>query len=155
MFQGYVAARSMATASMAKKTDDLIWCEHCWDRDNVYGWLCNECRRTDVSILEWKLEGICRHCPALQRVQGGRTHRKVEEDACDPEQSAKMRRKAKKLKYYASKKSLKETDKCTWRAGLGRKFGGGTARGKHAPFLGQAHLAINQVVSERRSTTAP
>ena len=138
-----------------KKTKDLMWCLHCWEHDKVRRWLCNECRRTDVSILEWKLEGICRHCPALQRVQGGRTPRKVLSDACDPEESAKMRRKAKKLKYYTSKKSLKETDKCTWRAGLGRKFGGGTAHGKHAPFLGQAHMAINQVVSERRSTTAP
>jgi len=138
-----------------KKTKDLMWRLHCWEHDKVRRWLCNECRRTDVSILEWKLEGICRHCPALQRVQGGRTPRKVLSDACDPEESAKMRRKAKKLKYYTSKKSLKETDKCTWRAGLGRKFGGGTAHGKHAPFLGQAHMAINQVVSERRSTTAP
>ena len=79
-----------------KKTDDLIWCEHCWDRDNVYGWLCNECRRTDVSILAWTGAGICRNCPALQRFQGGRTKRKVLSDACDPEQSAKMWSKAKK-----------------------------------------------------------
>ena len=96
MFQGYAAARSLATAPMAKKTDDLIWCEHCWDRDNVYGWLCNECRRTDVSILAWTGAGICRNCPALQRFQGGRTKRKVLSDACDPEQSAKMWSKAKK-----------------------------------------------------------
>ena len=79
-----------------KKTDDLRWCKHCWDHDNVYRWLCNRCRRTDVSILAWTGAGICRNCPALQRFQGGRTKRKVLSDACDPEQSAKMWSKAKK-----------------------------------------------------------
>ena len=64
--------------------------------------------------MVWKDAGICRNCPALQRVQGGRAKRKVLTDACDPDESAKMRKKAKKLKRWMTKRSFREADKWTW-----------------------------------------
>ena len=129
------------------RVDDLKWCLLCWDYEREVRWLCKCCRRTDVRTLAYLDAGICRNCPALQRFQGGRTERKVLSDACDPDESAKMRTKAKKLRRFMTKRSFREADKCTWQAGLGRQFAGGTARGEHAPYLGQAHLAINKVAS--------
>ena len=70
----------------------------------VGGSAMNAAARTSA-FWSGSLKGSAATAPALQRVQGGRTPRKVLSDACDPEESAKMRRKAKKLKYYTSKKS--------------------------------------------------
>ena len=78
----------------------------------------------------------------------GKQRQKLEDDKSQmrPEDDKSQR---------TTKRIFREADKWTWQAGLGRQFVGGTARGEHAPYLGQAHLAINEVVSASRSTTAP
>ena len=154
MSQGYAAARSMGNASMGK-TDDLRWSFHCWNHEKVMRWLCNCCRRTDVKSRKHPEAGIFRRCPAEQRNQGGyHAPRKVVPTTCDPAEWEQMRTRAQKLGHLLTQESFKVTGWCTWKAGVGNQFAGGTARGETAPCPGQARLATNRVVSAWRSTTA-
>ena len=127
-----------------------------WKYENEVRWLCKCCRRTDVKSRKHPEAGICRRCPAEQRMQGGyHAPRKVVPTTCDPAELEQMRTKAEKLSHLLTQKSFEDTEWCTQKAGIGNKFAGGTARGENAPYPGQARLATNKVVSARRSTTAP
>ena len=88
-------------------------------------------------------------------MQGGyHAPRNVVPTTCDPAEWEQMQTRAQQFSHLLTQKSFKVIDWCTWKAGAGNQFAGGTARGGNAPYPGQARLATNKVVSAWRSTTA-
>ena len=142
-----------------EETEDLKKCLLCYEYEKVERWLCAWCRRTDVGWRRTDDAGICRICPAVQRRQGGRQPRKDELPACEPEELEKKKDMIRN--YYGSlmtQKSFQKVDEATWRAGLGKKFSGGTAREAAGPFPGQARMATTKTMelkAQAAETAAP
>ena len=118
--------------------EDLRMCDLCWEMEGEQRWLCSKCCHTDVSV--------CRNCPAKQRSEGGRQSR-ADLPGCDPEEYEKKRWKVYKYyKPYMTEEAFKEADDATSWAGVGNKFGGGTACGSAAPYPGQALTATRKTI---------
>ena len=116
-------------------------CELCFELENEERWLCSKCRNTEASV--------CRLCPAKQRAEGGRQPR-ADEPRCDPEEYKNKRWKIYKyFKERMTEEAFQDADDATCWAGVGNKFGGGTACGRAAPFPGQALRATKQTMARK------
>ena len=118
-------------------------CELCFRLEGQERWLCSKCRHTDASV--------CRNCPAKQRAEGGRQPR-ADKPRCDPKEFEKKRLTM--YHYYKecmTEEAFEDADDLTSRAGVGKKFGGGTACGSAAPFPGQALTATRKTLSRKAS----
>ena len=121
-------------------------CQLCFELEKEERWLCSKCRHTEASV--------CRNCPAKQRAEGGRKPR-ADLPRCDSEEFKKKRWKM--YKYYGpymTEESFKHADDATSWAGVGKKFGGGTACGSAAPFPGQALTATRKTMSRKASAAS-
>ena len=124
-----------------RNEDPLQMCEMCYKLEKVERWLCERCCRTDVSV--------CRNCPARQRAQGGRQAR-ADQPACTPEEVENKKWKIFALyKARMTEDAFEDADKATCAAGVGSKFGGGTAYGRAAPFPGQALTATKKTMERK------
>ena len=128
------------------RTEDLRMCELCFDLENEERWLCSQCRHTEADV--------CRNCPAKQRAEGGRQPRD-DEPRCAPEEFQKKREKIfRYYKKYMTEEAFEDADYATRWAGVGKKFGGGTACGSAAPFPGQALTATRKTMSRKANAAS-
>ena len=113
------------------------------EQEDEERWLCSKYRHTEAPV--------CRNCPAKQRAEGGRQPR-ADKPRCDPKEFKKKRLKM--YHYYKAcmtEEAFEDADDLTSRAGVGKKFGGGTACGSAAPFPGQALTATRKTLSRKAS----
>jgi len=96
------------------------------------------CRHTEASV--------CRNCPAKQRAEGGRQPR-AHEPRCDPQDYIKRWKIFNFHKRFMTEESFQDADDATSCAGVGKRFGGGTACGRAAPSPGQALTATRKTMS--------
>ena len=123
------------------RQEELQMCEICYDLDGEERWLCSMCRHTEASV--------CRNCPAKQRAEGGRQPR-ADEPRCDPQEYNKKRWKIYNFyKPFMTEESFQDADDATSSAGVGKRFGGGTACGRAAPSPGQALTATRKTMSRK------
>ena len=145
-----------------KRLVDQLYCQWCYDLEQVTRYLCPECRRTDSPDQQ----AHCLHpCPAKQRTRNGRTPRSRQLPCTGPTQRGALKRKLmpeseKALKQYFVKarwspmmttKWQERGDEATRKAGAGRLRSGGTAIGTSPPPQGQLARCLGRFFLKRRS----
>ena len=83
----------------------------------------------------------------------------VSSNVADSDLRAELEKEKNNTAYYygllMAVSSFGEVDKATKRAGVGKRFAGGTARGAAAPYPGQSSMASERVRKENADMSEP